>query len=443
MHVVSQCEAQLASATNIVERMVNGEWQVGDQASGESGKLIQALYRLSDRLQKIASEEGQRAWANEGLAKFMNVLRQRGSTTQLADEIMRFIIKYLEVNQGALYLSEGEGADTFLEMKACYAYERKRYIQHRVNPGEGLVGQAALEKETLYLKDIPRNYIKITSGLGEALPGNLAIVPLMNDGFVVGVLEIASFQSLTRHQLTFLEKAGESIASVLVARQAADKLQHLVDAMQHQAALLKEQDATMRRNLEQLAASEEEMKRAKVNAERLLVESQEQTQRLVTQEEELRQNLEQMDAQSEAIQEQIRNSERIRKELATREEVFGYTTILSETDKYGNIIYVNDKFCEVSGFAREELIGKPQNIVRHPDTPKEVFKAMWATIKAGNVFNGIIKNRCKDGSHYWVDVTIVPVKDENGAIVKYIGARYHIKTDALAQQLVDLTTKAA
>src|SRR5689334_7509637 len=149
-NLVSLRETQLDSATKVVEQMANGDSLAVEQLACEQGKLVDALKHLSVRLRDIAVEEGQRAWANEGLAKFMDVLRQRGSTTQLADDIMRLIIKYLGVNQGALYLFEGEGADAVLEMKACYAYDRKKHIQHRVNPGEGLVGQVALEKSTLY-----------------------------------------------------------------------------------------------------------------------------------------------------------------------------------------------------------------------------------------------------------------------------------------------------
>jgi methyl-accepting chemotaxis protein len=132
----------------------------------------------------------------------------------------------------------------------------------------------------------------------------------------------------------------------------------------------------------------------------------------------------------------------LQKQAAQRESVLGLTTILSEADERGVITLVNDKLCDVSKYTREELIGKPHSIFRHPDMPKELFKIFWQTIKAGQVFKGIIKNRAKDGTHYWVDATIVPVKDEAGKVVQYIGARYHITDDALALALYNKQAEA-
>ncbi|SNT01835.1 methyl-accepting chemotaxis sensory transducer with Pas/Pac sensor [Noviherbaspirillum humi] len=96
--------------------------------------------------------------------------------------------------------------------------------------------------------------------------------------------------------------------------------------------------------------------------------------------------------------------------------------IVSKTDLYGKIQYVNPYFIEVSGFAEEELIGAPQNIVRHPDMPREAFADMWGTIKAGMPWTGVVKNRCKNGDHYWVLANVTPVI-ENGQPVGYMSVR--------------------
>ncbi len=97
--------------------------------------------------------------------------------------------------------------------------------------------------------------------------------------------------------------------------------------------------------------------------------------------------------------------------------------IVSETDTKGVITYANRKFCEISGYSKEELLGKPHNIIRHPDMPKKAFETMWSTIKQGKVWTGLVKNLRKDGRYYWVETTITPVMDENGAIVRYAAAR--------------------
>ncbi|WP_345969743.1 MULTISPECIES: PAS domain-containing protein [Sulfurimonas] len=97
--------------------------------------------------------------------------------------------------------------------------------------------------------------------------------------------------------------------------------------------------------------------------------------------------------------------------------------IVSETDLNGIITFANRKFCEISGYTKEELIGQPHNIIRHPDMPKKAFEMMWNTIKQGNVWTGLVKNLRKDGRYYWVETTITPIQDETGAITKYAAAR--------------------
>jgi len=97
--------------------------------------------------------------------------------------------------------------------------------------------------------------------------------------------------------------------------------------------------------------------------------------------------------------------------------------ILSQTDASGVITYANRLFCEVSGYSVDELVGRPHNIIRHPDMPAGVFTKMWETIKDGQVWNGLVKNLRKDGRFYWVDTEILPIKDEDFNVVGYIAAR--------------------
>src|SRR3990167_5859633 len=86
-------------------------------------------------------------------------------------------------------------------------------------------------------------------------------------------------------------------------------------------------------------------------------------------------------------------------------------TIVSRTDLKGRITYINDDFIEASGFTQEELIGQPHNLVRHPDMPEEAFDDMWRTLKAGLPWTGLVKNRCKNGDHYWVVANATPVRE--------------------------------
>jgi PAS domain S-box-containing protein len=147
----------------------------------------------------------------------------------------------------------------------------------------------------------------------------------------------------------------------------------------------------------------------------------------------LQANKTQLVSNNKLLKTQFNELKQLQSDTEARMKVLSLTTILSESDTYGNIIFINDKLCEVSQYTHEELIGKPHNILRHPDMPSEVFKIFWQTIRGGQVFRGIIKNRKKDGTHYWVDAVVSPVLDENGKPCKYIGARYLIENEELAQ----------
>ena len=124
----------------------------------------------------------------------------------------------------------------------------------------------------------------------------------------------------------------------------------------------------------------------------------------------------------------------MQQELKTRMDQINVACVVSEADLKGDITYVNDLLCEVSQYTREECIGQPHSMFRHPDMPKSVYKEMWATIGKGKIFRGVIKNRKKDGTPYWVDALIAPVLGANGKPIKYIGVRFVITEQVLKQQ---------
>ncbi|WP_373036462.1 PAS domain-containing protein [Sulfurimonas sp.] len=105
------------------------------------------------------------------------------------------------------------------------------------------------------------------------------------------------------------------------------------------------------------------------------------------------------------------------------EYIFEGSMVISQTDLKGIITFANRKFCEVSGYKIDELIGSNHNIIRHPDMPKAIFAKMWSTIQGGQAWNGLVKNLRKDGLYYWVDSEIIPVRNENEEITGYIAAR--------------------
>jgi ABC-type multidrug transport system fused ATPase/permease subunit len=229
------------------------------------------LLEMRKNLKVASDEKSIRDWFNEGLAKLGEVLRRNNSDTAgLSDEILKALVSYLKINQGGLFLAtEAIGNEKqYLEQVATYAYDRKRFIQNKIAFGEGLIGQCAIERATLHLVEIPQGYVSITSGLGTALPQTILIVPLIHNGEVYGAIEMAAFQKLQEHEVKFVEKVAESIASTIASVQVNERTRKLLQHTQHMSEELKAQEEELRQNQEELQATQEQMQRRQVELER-------------------------------------------------------------------------------------------------------------------------------------------------------------------------------
>jgi GAF domain-containing protein len=175
---------------------------------------------------------------------------------------LTFLVKYTKSQQGSLFVIQNENAeDPHLKMVACYAFDRRKLVEKRVNIGEGLLGQAFLEADTIILKSVPEGYISITSGLGDAPPNCVIIVPLKHNEKVLALLEMATFKEYQPHQIAFLEKAGEFIASAIASAQGNEQTKAMMDRMREQTEQLRSQEEELRQNLEELEATSEDMRR--------------------------------------------------------------------------------------------------------------------------------------------------------------------------------------
>jgi len=144
---------------------------------------------------------------------------------------------------------------------SCYAFDKKKFVTKRIEIGEGILGQTFLEGEPVYLLEVPKDYVKITSGLGESNPRSLTIYPLKQNETVVALVELASFNPPDQYVKDFLAGAGKSLAASVIAIQSSVRTRMLLEKANQQAEELRSQEEEMRQNLEEMQATQEEMKR--------------------------------------------------------------------------------------------------------------------------------------------------------------------------------------
>jgi len=265
----------LKKASAFIKDISNGNyavmWEglVSQNAELNQENLSGELIKMRDQMKRVKEEDERRLWTTEGLAKFADVARNNQDNIQnLSNEVVKFLTKYLNAQQGSLFvLQDDDEGDKYLELTACYAFDKKKFIQKRVEIGTGLVGQAYLEGTTNMLTQIPNGYISITSGLGDATPTCLIIVAMKYNEQVEAIFELAGFKKYEEHEVLFLEKAGEVIASSIYSTKTNEKTTRLLQESQEQAETLKAQEEELRQNMEELQATQENMRRKEKEAD--------------------------------------------------------------------------------------------------------------------------------------------------------------------------------
>lgn len=266
---INETLENLKDATDFVTAIGQGNLDIDYKATLDSGynhgknKLADSLIDMQGKLKSLNEEERKRQWANEGLAKFVDIMRSSSDDiVTLGDKIISALVQYTKSNQGALYILNDEDENNkHLELVSLFAFDIKKFETRRIKLGEGLLGQTYLEAETNYYTNFPDEYIRITSGLGDANPRSILIVPLKVDTQVYGIVELASFNEFAQHEIAFVEKLGETIASSIASVRAAQKNKYLIEQFQSQTEQMRAQEEEMRQNMEEMQATQEEVAR--------------------------------------------------------------------------------------------------------------------------------------------------------------------------------------
>jgi CHASE3 domain sensor protein len=226
-----------------------------------AGKLV----FMRDEMKRMKEEDRKRIWSTQGLSDISEIIRKHQSDLKaLTWHVLTFMVKYIHSQQGSLFVTKNDDNPS-LELAACYAFERRKFVEKVINPGEGLIGEAFLSGQSTLLKTVPAGYISITSGLGDATPTCIVIVPMKHNDQVLAVIELASFTEYENYQIAFLEKAGEFLASAISTAAQNERNKVMMEQLSTQTEQLRAQEEELRQNIEELETTQEVMKRKAVH----------------------------------------------------------------------------------------------------------------------------------------------------------------------------------
>lgn len=319
---------------------------------------------------------------NQILSKSLNSLNNLDDFLQNVVETLSEVSFFNFIPGVAIFIKNEEGSFDLKAQKDLFPKVEKMCAN--IKEGECLCGLAIEQKKTQYANCLDGRHSNTYEGIEEHGHYN---VPILYDNESLGALSVylAEGHKKSQVEIDFLE----NIAGIIGAKIQAIETRRLLQRKNNQ---------------------------------------------LLSTEEELRQNLEEITAIQENLEE---NQYRLKVALAENLSInnaLDKSAIISITDLKGNILKVNDIFCQISGFTEEELLGKNQNIVNSGHHPKELWKELWATIGRGNTWRGEVKNKTKDGGFYWVDAVINPMYDEKGKIYRYLSIRYLITDKKAAEE---------
>lgn len=329
---VNNLVAGLKRTANFAHKIGEGDFQADFRPMSEGDTLGLSLMNMRQSLQGSAKRDEERNWIVRGVAEIGEILRRHNEINSLGDEIVSFISNKIGAIQGAFYVVDRpENGVPLIELKSSYAYNKKKYLSAKFKFGEGLIGQSAIEQDTILRTEIPQDYVTITSGLlGDRRPSCILIVPLITNEEVNGVLEIAGFEKFSATQVKFVQEVSQIIARTIFNIQINDRTRNLLAASQKMSFELQQQQEELRQNAEEMAATQEELKRSNIQLE-------------------------------EQVEEVNRTQKRMQVLLENASEV----VTIYESD--GTIRYISPSVEKILGYRAEEMIGIRDVIYVHEE----------------------------------------------------------------------------
>ena len=281
------------------------------EAQGEVAILKDNINQMIANLRETTQKNTEQDWLKTNLARFTRMLQGQRDLETVTKLILSELAPLVSAQHGVFFMMEvAENHPSFLKLLSSYAYRERKNLSNRFHLGEGLVGQCALEKERILLTHVPQEYITISSGLGEASPMNVVVLPVLFEGQVTAVIELASMHRFSEIHLTFLDQLTESIAIVLntiAASMRTEELlkqsQSLTEELQSQQKELTDTNKRLEQQAQSLKASEDLLKRQQEQLQQTNEELEEKAELLAVQNREVERKNREIEQARQAIEE--------------------------------------------------------------------------------------------------------------------------------------------
>lgn len=309
LFVTRQLVKPIRLITRWVNRVAAGDYAEGAVLNGnnEISELSRSFAQMTERLRTVSAENTRKNWLQEGMAGLHNSVRGEQAMAELCHNIVTYIARYLDMHSGAMFVKDDKNQ---LQLMGTYAWSKRNQHAHCFDIGEGLIGQAALEREAIEIANVPDGYIDVESGLGSVRPAYLMILPLCYENELKGVFEFARLVPMTDEQRLFLEHSIESIAIAINSAQYRTRVNQLLDTTTEQSEALKEQQEELRSVNEELEKragileeSEEELKAQSDELQKSNAELEELSEQLMHQKEEIERKNKDIELSSKKITE--------------------------------------------------------------------------------------------------------------------------------------------
>ncbi|HEV2883332.1 MAG TPA: response regulator, partial [Pyrinomonadaceae bacterium] len=288
-------------------------------AQGEVAALKDNINEMILNLKDTTQKNMEQDWLKTNLARFTRMLQGQRDMTTVAQMVLSELAPLVDAQQGVFYVNTSSNGQPVMKLLGGYAYKKRKNLANEFHAGEGLVGQCTIERERILVTNVPTNYVYVASGLGEAPPNNIVVLPVLFEGEVKAVIELSTFKTFSDTHLTFLDQLTESIGIVLNTIAANTRTEDLLLQSQSLAAELQSQQDELKKTNEQLEQQAESLR----ESEELLKSQQEELQQT---NEELQEKAELLARQKSEVEAKNREVEEARWEMEEKAEQLALTS---------------------------------------------------------------------------------------------------------------------